>query len=154
MREQFAETKHQFLSGVPSRSTKPERMIAAILTKLGYRFRQNVRSLPGSPDFVIRGRRKIIFVHGCFWHRHGCRKSTTPKTNTDFWIRKFASNVTRDRRVVSELRMRKWSVLILWECKLADGKSLFRVLLRFLYKPALPFNSKRRWACSKAHSSD
>ncbi len=120
------------MGSIRSKKTKPERMIAAILVKLGVKFSCNVRTLPGTPDFVIQGTKKIIFVHGCFWHRHGCKKSSTPKTNTDFWIRKFAKNVRRDRAVVARLRRSGWSVLTLWECKLCDSRGLFRVLLSFL----------------------
>ncbi len=112
--------------------TKPERLVAAILTRLGVRFKRNVRTLPGTPDFVLVGKQKIILVHGCFWHRHGCKKSSTPKTNTSFWIRKFARNVIRDRKVKAILKKRGWSVLILWECKMADRKSLIGLLRRFI----------------------
>lgn len=142
LRDQKLNSKSH-LARVRSKGTKPERMIAAILAKLGYRFFQNVSHLPGSPDFVMRDSKKLIFVHGCFWHRHGCRKSSTPKTNTDFWIRKFATNVKRDRRVIKLLKRRGWSVLVLWECKLSDGRSLFQVLRRFLNKSA-PLQQERK----------
>ncbi len=120
------------MGSIRSKKTKPERMIAAILVKLGVKFSCNVSTLPGSPDFLIHGTKKVIFVHGCFWHRHGCKKSSTPKTNTDFWIRKFARNVRRDRTVVARLKKTGWSVLTLWECKLCDSRGLFRILLSFL----------------------
>jgi DNA mismatch endonuclease (patch repair protein) len=118
-----------------SKRTRPERLVAAVLLKMGVRFQQNDASLPGSPDFVLDGTRKIIFVHGCFWHRHGCDKSSTPRTNRDYWIPKFARNVKRDRKVVAQLKRRGWLVLVLWECKLSDGRSLFQVLRRFMDKP-------------------
>lgn len=119
-------------SNVPSRRTRPERLVAAVLLKMGYRFKQNVASLPGTPDVVIEGTKKVIFVHGCFWHRHGCKKSSTPKTNTDFWIRKFARNVKRDRKVIGLLKRRGFEVLVLWECKLSDSRGLFKCLRRFI----------------------
>lgn len=119
-------------SNVPSKRTRPERLVAAVLLKMGYRFKQNVASLPGTPDVVIEGTKKVIFVHGCFWHRHGCRKSSTPKTNTDFWIRKFARNVKRDKKVIRLLKRRGFEVLVLWECKLSDSRGLFKCLRRFL----------------------
>lgn len=129
-------TPRNRMASVGSKRTRPERLVAAVLLKMGASFKQNVASLPGSPDFVIDGVKKAIFVHGCYWHRHGCSKSSTPKTNRDYWIPKFARNVKRDRKVVAQLKRRGWLVLVLWECKLSDGKSLFQVLRRFLNKTA------------------
>lgn len=125
------------MASVGSKRTRPERLVAAVLLKMGASFKQNVASLPGSPDFVIDGLKKAIFVHGCYWHRHGCSKSSTPKTNREYWIPKFARNVKRDRKVVAQLKRRGWLVLILWECKLSDAKSLFQVLRFFLDKSAV-----------------
>jgi DNA mismatch endonuclease, patch repair protein len=125
-------------------------MIAAILKKLNVTFDMNVASLSGSPDFVIRGTKKVIFVHGCFWHRHGCKKSSTPKTNQNYWIPKFARNVKRDRKVVAQLKRRGWLVLVLWECKLSDGRTLFQVLRRFLNKSAPLRQPGKREVLAKA----
>lgn len=150
MRDSEHTRKRQQLSRVRSKGTKPERMIAALLLKFGARFDRNVSSLPGSPDIVIRGVKKAIFVHGCLWHRHGCKKSSTPKTNQNYWIPKFARNVQRDRRVLAQLRRRGWLVLILWECKLSDGKSLFQVLRRFLNQSAPLRRANKRRVIAKA----
>lgn len=144
------QSKKKQLSRVRSKGTKPERMIAALLLKFGARFDRNVGSLPGSPDIVIRGVKKAIFVHGCFWHRHGCKKSSTPKTNQNYWIPKFARNVQRDRKVVAQLKRRGWLVLILWECKLSDGRSLLQRLRRFLNQPAPLRRVRKRRVLAKA----
>lgn len=132
------------IARVRSKRTRPERLVAAVLIKMGFRFSQNDSSLPGSPDFVMQGMKKVIFVHGCYWHRHGCSKSTTPKTNRDYWIPKFARNVKRDRKVVAQLKRRGWLVLILWECKLFDGRSLFQLLRRFMNNPDANRQAARR----------
>lgn len=144
------QTRKSQLSRVRSKGTKPERMIAALLLKFGARFDRNVSSLPGSPDIVIRGVKKAIFVHGCFWHRHGCKKSSTPKTNQNYWIPKFAKNVQRDRRVLAQLKRRGWIVIVLWECNLSDGRSLFKRLRRFLDQSAPLRRVKKRRVIAKA----
>lgn len=88
------------------------------MSRLGIRYRMNVRSLPGAPDLASVRLRLAIFVHGCFWHRHrGCRRTTDPKRNSEFWTEKFADNVARDRRNVRLLRQRGFRVLIVWECE-------------------------------------
>lgn len=145
-----AQAKGGHLAKVKSKGTKPERMIAAVLMKLGAKFDRNVASIPGSPDIVIRGVKKAIFVHGCFWHRHGCKKSSTPKTNLNYWIPKFARNVQRDRKVLAQLKRRGWVVLILWECKLSDGRALFQSLRRFLNLAAPLRRVKKRRLAVKA----
>lgn len=101
--------------------------------KLGYRFRLHVKDLPGSPDLVFPSRRKVIFVHGCFWHRHvGCKKSTTPKTRTTFWIEKFETNRKRDEQAIEKLAELGWSSLIVWECEARPGVMLDEKLCKFL----------------------
>src|SRR5215210_1997488 len=101
--------------------TKPEMMVRRLLHSLGYRFRLHRRDLPGSPDLAFPSRRKIVFVHGCFWHQHpGCRLAYRPKSNIDFWSEKFAANRRRDRRAIRRLRSSGWDPLVIWECELAD----------------------------------
>jgi DNA mismatch endonuclease, patch repair protein len=103
---------------VRSHDTGPEILVRKIAHRLGYRFRLHRRDLPGSPDLVFPKRNKIIFVHGCFWHRHqGCVRNTTPGTRIEFWKRKFAENEERDRRVSAQLRKLGWRVFVVWECE-------------------------------------
>src|SRR4051812_5907882 len=100
------------MSKVRSGDTKPEMVVRRLLHGEGYRYRLHDRRLPGSPDIVFASRRKAIFVHGCFWHRHpGCRRATTPKTRTSFWEAKFAANVARDQRQLQSLDKLGWNVL-------------------------------------------
>ena len=105
------------MSRIKSRGTKPELKVRQYLHAQGYRFRLNVRSLPGKPDIVLKKHHLAIFVHGCFWHRHyGCRLTTTPRTNPDRWQTKFAQNVKRDRRTLELLQAEGWRTLVIWEC--------------------------------------
>ncbi|EMA2620569.1 TPA: DNA mismatch endonuclease Vsr [Pseudomonas aeruginosa] len=102
-------------------NTKPELKVRAKLHVLGLRFRLHRRDLPGTPDIVLTKHRTVIFVHGCFWHRHlGCRYATTPKTRQEYWIPKFEANITRDVRKEAQLRELGWRVLVIWECETRD----------------------------------
>jgi DNA mismatch endonuclease (patch repair protein) len=123
------------MAAVHSKDTQPEMAVRRIVHGLGYRYRLHVANLPGKPDLVFPGRRKVIFVHGCFWHRHrGCRYATSPKTRIDFWESKFAVNVARDRKVERELKKLGWSVLTIWQCRLKDYPKLVKRLDDFLTK--------------------
>ncbi len=100
---------------------------------LGYRFRLHRKDLPGRPDLVFPSRRAVIFVHGCFWHRHpGCRMASTPKTRVEFWSAKFDRNVQRDAAVIDALEAAGWRVLVIWECETRDRKWLEDKLSGFL----------------------
>lgn len=100
---------------------------------LGYRFRLHRRDLPGKPDLVFSSRRKIIFVHGCFWHQHdGCSLASRPKTRAEYWEPKLAGNVTRDRKSQAELIKQGWDVLIVWECETRDLHELVDKVIQFL----------------------
>ena len=113
------------MAAIRGRNTSPERRVRSLLHGLGYRFRLHRRDLPGSPDIVLPKYRTVVFVHGCFWHRHpGCRYTTTPKTRADFWARKFEQNIERDERQQLQLREMGWSVMVIWECELRDLPSL------------------------------
>ena len=113
------------MAAVHSKDTKPELAVRSLVHALGYRFRLHVASLPGKPDLVFPGRRKIIFVHGCFWHRHArCRYATSPKTRPEFWQEKFCTNVARDRRTRRELKKLGWSILTVWQCELKNPQKL------------------------------
>ncbi len=123
------------MSRVRSKDTKPEMRVRRLVHSLGFRYRLHQRDLPGRPDLVFRSRRKVIFVHGCFWHRHpGCDRARTPKSpeRQAFWREKFAGNVERDRRHQEALRDRGWSVFVVWECELARVEVLRQRLVRFL----------------------
>jgi DNA mismatch endonuclease (patch repair protein) len=109
------------MSRIRSTDTKPEVALRKALHRLGFRFRVHGRRLPGKPDIVLTKYRTVIFVHGCFWHRHeGCKIATTPKSNTEFWIEKFSRNVARDAAVLDQLHAAQWRVIIAWECDLGS----------------------------------
>lgn len=114
-----AEKRSWNMSRIRSRDTGPERQLRSMLHRAGFRFRLNDRRLPGSPDIVLKKRRAVILVHGCYWHRHSeCRNATTPSTRTDFWTSKFDATVERDKRNVVALRELGLRVIIVWECDL------------------------------------
>ena len=114
------------MSNIRRKDTSPERIVRSFLHGEGFRFRLHVRGLRGNPDLVLRKHNAVIFVHGCFWHRHaGCRLAYNPKSRIDFWNEKFRQNVERDELVQSELRQAGWRIATVWECGLrsADGRS-------------------------------
>lgn len=115
------------------KDTKPEMIVRRLLHALGYRYRLHRKELPGRPDLVFPSRRKIIFVHGCYWHQHGCqRSSVTPKTNEIFWQNKFSRNVERDATNIQRLASLGWTSLVVWECELKDRDALRLMLEDFL----------------------
>lgn len=120
---------------IRSRDTKPELIVRRATHKLGYRYRLHRASLPGKPDLVFANRRKVIFVHGCFWHRHpdlNCKLARLPKSRQDFWIPKLEGNRARDERVVRVLTDQGWKVLELWECQCRGREQLENTLREFL----------------------
>lgn len=113
--------------------TKPEMIVRSGLHKLGYRYVLHDRRLPGAPDLVFPARRKIIFVHGCFWHQHeGCDRSDPPTSRIEFWLPKLAANKKRDTATVARLRKAGWKVAIVWECQLSNIQRTIKRLVRFL----------------------
>lgn len=121
------------MGSVRQANTKPELVLRRIVFALGYRYRLHVKDLPGSPDLVFPSRRKVVFVHGCFWHRHdGCRLATVPKTRAEFWQSKFDANRQRDQRVENELTSLGWGVLTVWECETREPSSLPSKIQLFL----------------------
>lgn len=120
------------MSRVKSRDTKPEMAVRRLVFSLGYRYRLHGR-LPGRPDLVFAGRRKVIFVHGCFWHRHrGCPNCRLPKSRLEFWRPKLEANRKRDGANQRRLRRLGWSVLVVWECELSDATHLTNRIRKFL----------------------
>jgi DNA mismatch endonuclease (patch repair protein) len=121
------------MSRVRSRDTKPELTVRRIVHGQGFRFRLHARNLPGQPDLVFPGRRKIIFVHGCFWHRHGaCKNTRWPKTRLEFWQPKLEANHARDIEVRRALRKLGWKILTIWECQLKNLPKTAERINRFL----------------------
>jgi len=115
--------RHRCMSRIRSQATKPEMAVRRWLWAHGYRYRLNVRSVPGKPDIVMRRYRTAIFVNGCFWHGHeGCSKFVMPKSNTDFWQRKIDRNRERDKQNYDMLIQNGWQVIVLWECRLNKEK--------------------------------
>lgn len=117
--------RSEIMSRVRSRDTKPEMIVRRMLHKAGYRYRLHVAELPGRPDLVFVGRKKVIFVHGCFWHMHeACPRSRIPKSRVEFWTTKLYANRKRDERNLAELRSLGWDVLVIWECQLPSSELL------------------------------
>jgi DNA mismatch endonuclease, patch repair protein len=111
--------RSRMMAGIKRANTRPELELRRALHAAGYRYRLHSAKLAGKPDIVLPRYRAVIFVHGCFWHRHdGCRYATTPATRTAFWKKKFAANVRRDARNQSDLQARSWRVAIVWECSI------------------------------------
>lgn len=125
------------MSRIRGVDTKPELYVRRTLHGMGYRFRIHVRKLPGCPDLVFTKRHAVIFVHGCFWHRHGCSKSYVPKSRVRFWQDKFDGNVRRDRKNQSLLVEAGWRVLVLWECEIGEQEVLLERLVAFLGPPGI-----------------
>ena len=121
------------MSAVRSKDTQPEMAIRKLVHSLGYRYKLHYAKLPGKPDLVFPSRGKVIFVHGCFWHRHArCRYATTPKTRTEYWQEKFRANTSRDRRTRRELKKLGWEVLAVWQCEIKKIEKLTERLCDFL----------------------
>lgn len=128
--------RRSLMAKVRSKDTHPELVVRRLTHGLGYRYRLHVRSVPGSPDLVFPARRKVIFVHGCFWHRHQCRRGRSmPATNRAFWEQKFKRNRERDRQIGRVLSKDGWKVLVVWECQLKDMEALAHRLVQFLESP-------------------
>ena len=121
------------MSRVRSKNTKPEMVVRRVAHSLGYRFRLARSDLPGTPDLVFPRHRKIIFVHGCFWHRHeGCPRTTVPKTRAPFWQAKFDRNVARDQETSAALAALGWDVLTIWECETKNPDTIRQKILEFI----------------------
>lgn len=121
------------MSRIRGENTSPELLVRSLLHRSGFRFRLHRRDLPGSPDLVLPKHGVVVFVHGCFWHRHPrCRMASMPKSRRQFWKSKFLENVRRDRRVVSQLTKLGWRAIIIWECQTRDPLRLAELIARVL----------------------
>lgn len=127
------ELRSHLMSRVRGKDTTPEMAVRRAAHALGYRFRLHRKDLPGRPDLVFPSRRKVVFVHGCFWHRHaGCRMASKSKTRVRFWTEKFDRNVRRDAAAVEALEQAGWCVLLVWECETRNAEGLRATLAGFL----------------------
>lgn len=114
------EKRSNIMSKISGKETKPEILVRKYLFSKGFRFRKNVKELPGKPDIVLPKYKTIIFVHGCFWHGHSCKAGKLPKTNKEFWDNKIMSNVIRDEDNIRKLKAEGWFVIIIWQCQLKN----------------------------------
>ena len=118
------ETRSYNMSMIRSKNTKPEELVRKYLFSQGFRYRKNVRTLPGSPDIVLPKYKTVIFVNGCFWHKHDCSRFVWPKSNTEYWYKKIENNVNRDADNMALLKQAGWRVLVVWECELKNEKAI------------------------------
>ena len=128
-----SDVRRRMMAAVRGKNTKPEMVVRRLAHAEGYRFRLHRRDLPGSPDLVFPSRRSVIFVHGCFWHRHeGCQACTSPKDNHDYWQAKFERNKERDRQNLAALSEAGWRTMVVWECETRRPAELLPRLHGFL----------------------
>ncbi|MBV2182412.1 MAG: very short patch repair endonuclease [Castellaniella sp.] len=127
------EARSRIMRAVKSKDTNSEIAVRKLVHAMGFRFRLHRKDLPGSPDLVFPSRRKVIFVHGCFWHGHGCKRGARlPKTNVDYWTKKISNNCVRDSKAIQSLKEDGWDVCVVWECELRDSEQLQARLSSFL----------------------
>ena len=120
-----SEQRSRNMSAIKSKNTKPEIKVRKILHSMGYRFRLHSKDLPGSPDIVLPKYKTVIFVHGCFWHRHeNCKYASTPKTRKEFWNKKFTENKKRDSEIQEKIKILDWRSVVIWECETKNIKNL------------------------------
>jgi DNA mismatch endonuclease (patch repair protein) len=125
--------RSKIMSSVASKNTGPEMIVRRLIFAAGFRYRLHPTTLPGRPDIAFPGRRKVIFVHGCFWHQHrNCSLGKLPKSNLSYWAPKLEGNVTRDRRNIAALKKAGWEVLVIWQCELRNLEKVETKIVRFL----------------------
>lgn len=128
-----AEGRSALMATIRKTNTKPELIVRKLVHRMGYRFRLHRRALPGTPDLVFPSRKKVIFVHGCFWHRHNCKAGRKqPSKNLDYWLPKLRRNVERDTRNLEALKGSGWEALVVWECELDEPEKLVATIEAFL----------------------
>ena len=120
-----SEQRSRNMSAIKSKNTKPEIKVRKVLHSMGYRFRLHSKDLPGSPDIVLPKYKTVIFVHGCFWHRHkNCKYASTPKTRQEFWNEKFTENIKRDSEIQDKIKKLNWRSVVIWECETKNMEDL------------------------------
>ena len=131
--QQSKDKRSQIMRAVKGKNTAPELLVRKIIFSLGYRYRLHASHLPGTPDIYFTKKQKAIFIHGCFWHGHTCKRGNRiPSTNKDYWITKIENNIKRDERAITLLSEKGWSVLVVWECGLKDLTHLSNSLRTFM----------------------
>ncbi|MFJ5436062.1 very short patch repair endonuclease [Pectobacterium sp. CHL-2024] len=139
------EIRSKNMKAIRNHDTYIEIKLNAMLEDLGFEFQKQVKELPGKPDFVIEKYRKIIFTHGCFWHKHNCHLFKPPATRTDFWMKKIGKNVVRDRDIYERLRDGGWHVMIIWECSIKGRSKL---------SPQQLLDRVEEWVCAGDYSAE
>ena len=128
-----SEQRSRNMSAIKSKNTKPEIKVRKVLHSMGYRFRLHSKDLPGSPDIVLPKYKTVIFVHGCFWHRHeNCKYASTPKTRKEFWNKKFTENKKRDSEIQEKIKNIGWQSVVIWECEIKNKELLINRLQNIL----------------------
>ncbi len=119
-------------SRIRNTDTKPEMVVRCLVHSMGFRYRLHAKELPGRPDLAFRPRKKVIFVHGCFWHQHGCNQYRMPRSRQNFWLPKLEKNKDRDKKTYLQLKTLDWKYLVIWECQLKDIVRLRQRIKKFL----------------------
>lgn len=130
------------MQSVKTKNTEPELKLRKALFAVGYRFRLHSKDLPGRPDIVFPGRKKAVFVHGCFWHGHDCNKGRASKSRTEYWGPKLEANRARDAQNLCDLEERGWETLVVWQCELSDMDNVLIRLGTFLGRPSIPIDKE------------
>lgn len=133
MTDIFSKQKRsQIMSKISGKDTKPEIKVRKYLFSKGFRYRKNVKDLPGKPDIVLPKYKAVIFVHGCFWHGHDCPAGKLPKTNYEFWSKKIGENKNRDQRNYEKLKEDGWDVIVIWQCEIKNNKIFNRTMNKII----------------------
>jgi DNA mismatch endonuclease (patch repair protein) len=136
------EQRSETMRAVHGKNTTPEWIVRRLLHAEGFRYRLHPSALPGKPDIVFPARRKAIFIHGCFWHAHGCRYGQPPKSRLDYWLPKLEANQARDAAKEAQLRELGWTVLTVWQCETREPRGLLSKLRRFLNRTTSPASAR------------
>jgi DNA mismatch endonuclease (patch repair protein) len=126
--------RSDIMSHISGKETKPEILVRKFLFANGFRFRKNVKDLPGKPDIVLPKFKIVIFIHGCFWHGHTCKRGALPETNFEFWKTKIGGNIERDKRDISELEKQGWKVIVIWQCEIKNLELQKERLTKLLFE--------------------
>lgn len=126
--------RSQIMASISGKETTPEILVRSRLFKNGFRFRKNVKTLPGKPDIVLPKYQTIVLIHGCFWHGHTCKRATLPTSNIEFWNSKIQANMNRDERVKTQLKKSGWRVITIWDCELKNRNMIDKTMNRLINK--------------------